>query len=184
MNSEYSENEIMALGEQLGSLSTSWEDKDIVAKQLEQIGVRSCDALFYAHTISAKDHYNWILVGELVESTLIAIGESVLEPLKQRIKEDPYSHIPPTVLIKVGGEQVLGTVIEAFRRVCATPSQRILGVFTHDEHRPARLLYIYLISQYDTSEVRVVLKEVAEKDRSSKVRIAAREALENIKNKR
>ncbi len=184
MNPELSDSGLWALGERLGNANTPWKERVRIAEQLGQVGTQAANALFHAQTVSAIDHESWRSVQELIESALSSMGESVIEPLTKRIEDNPTLHLLPKVLVKVGGKRVLNTIINAFQRVSSIPSRRILGIFPYDEHRPARLLYIYLLSQFDTPEVITTLKEAISSDRSRQVCVAAQEALATIRNRR
>lgn len=89
MPEELSDEEIWALGEQLGRESTDFTLKYGIADKLSRIGVRAIPALFHALSVSTTNTVNWSGVRDLTEKALLAVGAEAIEPLKAYLRSEP-----------------------------------------------------------------------------------------------
>lgn len=181
MPEELSDEEIWALGEKLGREDTHYTVKPGIADKLSRTGVRAIPALFHALSVSTTNTVNWRGVRDLTEEALFAMGKEAIEPLKTYLKDNPTSFLASGLLVEMGGNQVIEAIIEAFRNVSAIPTKRAFGFIPYDEHRNGRLHYLSLLSSLNDKRAIPILKEVADRDRSSRVRGEAYEALQKIK---
>lgn len=85
------------------------------------------------------------------------------------------------LLSEIGGNQVVDALIEAFQNVITIPTKRLFSIVPYDETRDVRIDYIQLLSRLNDKRAIPILKEVADRDRSPRVRAVAYEALQKIK---